>query len=99
MGIVFLGYLTVGQSESVKTTQSYCENSMDIKIKTGEIKYFGVLRNVTNKYNSKGGKSEMSLTLVGKKGNFKVDSKLEKTNGEWNVISLTLTEINTGANN
>jgi hypothetical protein len=98
MGIVFLGYLTVGQSESVKTTQSYCENSPDIKLKTGEIKYFGILRNVKNEYNSKSGKSEMSLTLVGKKGNFTVDSKLEKISGKWNVIELTLTDINTGAN-
>ena len=98
MGIVFLGYATVGQSDSVKTTQRYCENSSDIKLKTGEIKYFGILRNVKNEYNSKSGKSEMSLTLVGKKGNFTVDSKLKKISGKWNVIELTLTDINTGAN-
>jgi hypothetical protein len=98
MGIVFLGYATIAQSESVKTTQRYCINSSEIKLITGEIRYFGILRNVQNTYNSTGGKSKMSLTIVGKKGNFKVNSELEKINDEWRVIVLTLTDINTGAN-
>ena len=98
MVLVFIAYLTIGQSEPVKVTQNYCENNTDIAEITGQIKHYGILRNVSSQWNSETGNSELSMTFVSENGVFNLSSKLEKENGEWNVINLELKNKNTGAN-
>lgn len=99
MILVLIGYFTIGQSEPVKVTQNYCENNIDINKITGKIEHYGILRNVSSKWNSEPGSSELSLIFVSKNGVFDVSSKLEKKNGEWKVKKLELKNKNTGANN
>jgi len=98
MIIVFIGFITIGQSEPVKTVQNYCENNSEIKNITGKINYYGILRNVSSQWNSETGSSELSLVFVSENGIFNVFSKLEKENGEWKVKKLELKDKNTGAN-
>ena len=99
MILVFIGFITIGQSEPVKTVQNYCENNAEINKITGEINHYGILRNVNSKWSAETGSSELSLVFVSEKGVFNVSSKLEKENGEWKVIKLELKNKNTGANN
>ena len=93
MILIFTGYLTVGRSESVRTTQHYLENTQEIKNRTGHINYYSIFRNVHNQYNASSGKSTVTLTLVSQNGVFSVDSKLKKENGTWYVIDIKLSEI------
>ena len=90
MILVFIGFVTIGQSEPVKTVQNYCENNTEINKITGKINHYGILRNVSSQWNSETGTSELSLIFVSDKGVFNVSSKLEKENGEWNVKKLEL---------
>ncbi len=99
MVLVFIGFITIGQSEPVKTVQNYCENNSEINKITGKINHYGILRNVSSQWNSETGSSELSLIFVSENGTFNVSSKLEKENGEWKVKKLELKDKNTGANN
>jgi hypothetical protein len=98
MILVFIGFITIGQSEPVKTVQNYCENNSEINKITGKINHYGILRNVNSKWSSETGTSELSLVFVSDNGVFNVSSKLEKENGEWKVKKLELKDKNTGAN-
>ncbi len=98
MILVFIGYLTIGQSEPIKVTQNYCENNIDINKITGKIKHYGILRNISSKWSSESGSSELSLIFVSENGIFNVFSKLEKKNGVWKVKKLEIRNKNTGAN-
>ncbi|QTE21805.1 hypothetical protein [Polaribacter cellanae] len=98
MVLVFIGFITIGQSEPVKTVQNYCENNAEINDITGKINHYGILRNVSSQWNSETGSSELSLVFVSENGVFNVYSKLEKENGEWKVNELELKDKNTGAN-
>ncbi len=93
MILIFAGYLTVGRSESVKTTQQYLENTQEIKDRTGHINYYSIFRNVHTQYNASSGKSTVTLTLVSQNGVFSVHSKLKKENGTWQVIDIKLSKI------
>ncbi|MEM5564638.1 hypothetical protein WNY78_05965 [Psychroserpens sp. AS72] len=99
MILVLIGYLTIGQSEPVKVTQKYCENNIDVQKITGEIKHYGILRNVSSRWNSETGNSDLSLVFVAENGVFNISTKLEKENGEWEVKKYELKNKNTGANN
>ena len=98
MILVFIGFITIGQSEPVKTVQNYCENNSEINKITGKINHYGILRNVSSQWNSETGSSELSLVFVSENGTFNVSSKLEKENVEWKVKKLELKDKNTGAN-
>lgn len=98
MILVFIGFITIGQSEPVKTVQNYCENNSEINRITGKINHYGILRNVSSQWNSETGSSDLSLVFVSENGIFNVSSKLEKENGEWKVKELELKDKNTGAN-
>ncbi|WP_445711022.1 hypothetical protein [Flavobacterium sp.] len=98
MILVFIGFITIGQSEPVKTTQNYCENDSEINKITGKINHYGILRNVNSQLGSETGSSELSLVFVSENGVFNVSSNLEKENGEWKVKKLELKDKNTGAN-
>ena len=99
MVLVFIGFMTIGQSEPVKTVQNYCENNTEINKITGKINHYGILRNVSSTWNSENGSSELSLIFVSEKGVFNISASLEKKNGEWKVIKYELINKNTGANN
>jgi|TARA_B110001469_G_scaffold127822_1_gene150877 hypothetical protein len=98
MILVFIGFITIGQSQPVKTVQNYCENNPEINNITGKINHYGILRNVSSQWNSETGSSELSLVFVSENGVFNVSSELEKENGEWKVKELELKDKNTGAN-
>jgi hypothetical protein len=98
MILVFIGFITIGQSEPVKTVQNYCENNSEINKITGKINHYGILRNVNSQWGYETGSSELSLVFVSENGVFNVSSKLEKENGEWKVKKLELKNKNTGAN-
>ncbi len=98
MILVFIGYITIGQSEPVKTVQNYCENNSEINKITGKINHYGILRNVNSQWGAETGNSKISMTIVSEKGVFYITSKLEKENGEWKVKELELKNKNTGAN-
>jgi len=98
MILVFVGFITIGQSEPVKKVQNYCENNSEVNRITGKINHYGVLRSVSSQWNSKIGSSELSLVFVSENGVFNVYSKLEKENGEWKVKELVLKDKNTGTN-
>ena len=91
MILVFIGFITIGQSEPVKTVQNYCENNTDINNITGKIKHFGILRNVSTQWNAETESSEISLVFVSENGVFDLNSKLEKVNGIWMVKNVELT--------
>ena len=99
MILVFIGFISIGNSEPVKTVQNYCENNSEINNITGKINHYGILRNVSTQWNSETGSSELSLVFVSDNGVFNVSSKLEKENGKWVVKKLELHDKNTGANN
>lgn len=98
MILVLVGYFTIGQSEPVKVTQNYCESNIDINRITGEIKHYGILRNVNSQWNSETGSSELSLVFVAENGVFNIFSRLKKDNREWKVIDFELTDISNGSN-
>ncbi len=99
MILVFVGFITIGQSEPVKTVQNYCENNAEINKITGKINHYGILRNVHSQWGAETGNSDISMIFVSEKGVFHISSTLEKENGEWKVTELKLRNINTGANN
>ncbi|MBG7611881.1 hypothetical protein IU405_06440 [Polaribacter sp. BAL334] len=96
MVLVFIGFITIGQSEPVKTVQNYCENNSEIYKITGKINHYGILRNVNFQWSPETVSSELSLIFVSENGVFNLSSKLKKENGEWKVEKLELKDKNTG---
>ncbi|MEO6832733.1 MAG: hypothetical protein ABI378_09685 [Chitinophagaceae bacterium] len=90
MLIILLGYLTFGQSDSFQATKKYCENNKEILVKTGIIRYYGVLVGGTISTHGQSGNANLSFTIIGSKGNFSANSALTKENHEWTVDYLTL---------
>ncbi|MGB1040946.1 MAG: hypothetical protein ACPGVD_08740 [Flavobacteriales bacterium] len=88
MALVLLMHLTFGKSDAVRTAKNYCINKKEILSKTGEIESFGILVRGSISSSNFSGKSELTFTIVGEKGNFKANAKLIKENDSWEVINI-----------
>ena len=88
MALFLIIFLTLGQSDAFKTAKKYCENNTEIIEKTGEIKYYGLLVEGNISTNGTSGESDLSFTIVGKNGVFKVKADLIKYNEAWEVTDL-----------
>ncbi|MDG1476087.1 MAG: cytochrome c oxidase assembly factor Coa1 family protein [Vicingaceae bacterium] len=90
MGLVLIMILTFRRSDAFEATKNYCQTNQEIISQTGEIKYYGIFVSGNMSNSSKGGKAEFSFTIVGSKGNFSANSKLNKESGVWTIENLNL---------
>lgn len=88
MGFVLVMLLTIRRSEEFQAVKQYCESNQEIILRTGDIKFYGVL--VGGSYTSVGQdeKADLDFTIVGTNGNFKANSQLTKHSGIWTVEEL-----------
>lgn len=92
MFIVFFSNIFFGHAEPFELVKKYCSKDELILQKAGDIKYFGILTSGSYTTGDRNGDGNVSLTIVGTKGNFDVDSKLIKTDGKWKIESVKIEE-------
>ena len=90
MGLVFIGYLSFGQSAAFKASKLYCETNKELIDKTGKIKYYGILMSASISTSGQSGSSTFSFTVIAEKGIFSGESELIKSDNKWIVQNLTL---------
>lgn len=88
MGMIFIMFLTFGQSKAFKAAKEYCENDSEILEKTGEIRYYGLLVGGSISTKGQSGESELTFTIVGENGNFNANAELIKYNDAWELTEL-----------
>ena len=90
MGLVLIMVLTFRRSDAFKATKNYCQINEEILSQTGKIKYYGVFVAGNMSSGGQAGNADFSFTIVGTKGNFSANSKLNKESGVWTVENLNL---------
>lgn len=78
------------QSNAFRETQAYCKTNKEILLKTGKIKYFGIIVSGKIKEGEETGDAEFYFTIVGAKGNFSAKSELTKMEDKWTVDNVQL---------
>ncbi len=82
--VLIIGF-TFKQTDAFQATKYYCKTQQEILLKTGDIKYFGVLVGGSISNGKAIDNAEISFTIVGAKGNFNANSILFKESGNWTV--------------
>lgn len=90
MMFVLVGWFMFGNSDAFEAIKIKCENSKEITTKTGKISYFGFLVSGNIYKAEDNGSANLSFTIVAEKGNFSANSKLTKSNGQWEVDELKI---------
>ena len=83
-------FIVFRQSDAFEVTKKYCEKDKEVLIKTGKIKYYGLLVSGSIATQGQSGEAKFSFIIIGEKGVLSAKSELTKSNDEWTVERVVL---------